>query len=248
VRAGVLLGVIAVLTGCTAPAAPTSAEAAPEDEVTVYAAASLRLVFDDIAARFEAAHPGVDVRVVYDGSSVLVTQIAEGAAADVIATADEESLERISDRVSAPVVFAGNTLVIAVAPGNPAGVRTIEDLADAQTVVVLCAEEVPCGATAQALLAAAGVVVRADSYEQSVSGVVVKVASGEADAGLVYTTDAAAESLESFTPPDAEQFVARYPIATVDDAPHPEAAALFAEFVLGDDAQSLLAAAGFRAP
>ena len=248
-----VLGAVAVLaSGCaSASSAADPAALASEDSlsgtVEVYAAASLQRSFDEIASAFEAAHPGVTVSAVYDGSSTLATQIGEGAPADVFASADEKNMAKVKAQAPAPQLFAGNTLVIAVPKGNPGGVATLADLARVTTV--LCAPEVPCGAASATLLSNAGVSVTPASSEQNVTAVLTKVAASEADAGLVYATDVdGRDDVETIVPAGADAVVNRYPIAALADAPNPDAAAAFVAFVLGEDGQRVLADAGFRAP
>ncbi|UPL09999.1 molybdate ABC transporter substrate-binding protein [Microbacterium sufflavum] len=250
VLAASALAVALALTGCAAPEStspsPTSADELT-GEVTVFAAASLRAAFDEIADAFHDAHPAVTVApIVYDGSSVLVTQLAEGAHADVLATADERTMKEVVDAglASAPRLFATNTLVVAMPTGNPGDVLGVEDLADVTTV--LCAPEVPCGAASQTLLDAAGVTVRPASLEQNVTGVLQKILAGEADAGLVYATDVIGEDVESFSPPGTEKAMNRYPIVALGDAT--AAGAAFADFVLGPEGRRILADHGFGAP
>lgn len=249
------LAVLALLSTLTLAAAgcasPASTPAASEDPVSgsieVYAAASLQRSFDEIATAFEAAHPGVTVQAVYDGSSTLATQIGEGAPADVFASADEKNMAKVAAQAPDPRIFAGNTLVIAVPAGDPGKVRGLADLARVTTV--LCAPEVPCGAASATLLSNAGVSVTPASSEQNVTAVLTKVAAGEADAGLVYATDAVGrDDVESVVPAGADAVVNRYPIAALTDAPNPTAAAAFVAFVLSADGQKILADAGFRAP
>lgn len=246
-----LAGVLAVAALLAACASPTPQPAASGGQLggtlEVYAAASLQRSFDEIATAFEAAHPGVTVSPVYDGSSTLATQIGEGAPADVFASADEKNMSKVAAQAPDPRIFAANTLVIAVPAGNPGGVETLEDLSRVTTV--LCAPEVPCGAASQTLLSNAGVTVSPASAEQNVTAVLTKVAAGEADAGLVYATDVVGRAdIEAIVPDGADAVVNRYPIAALTDAPNPEAAAAFVAFVLSDDGQRILADAGFRAP
>lgn len=239
------------LTGCTAVApdatAKPGAAPAPTQMVQVYAAASLTAAFDELARRFEADHPDIDVLpIVYGGSSTLATQIVEGAPADVFASADEPNMKSVrdADLVAGPAsVFATNTLVVALAPGNPAGVKTLSDLAKAS--LVLCAPEVPCGRASQKLLENQRVTLTPVSLEQSVTAVLQKVALGEADAGLVYATDVAGADAESFVPQGADQVVNSYPIGALNTATHPAAAAKFVEFVLGDAGAQVLMEFGF---
>jgi molybdate transport system substrate-binding protein len=253
--AALLLAAAALaLAACAAPAptpasSPSSSAAGDElgGDLVVYAAASLQGAFDEISAAFEERYPGVSVSAVYDGSSTLVTQLTEGAPADVFASADEANMDKVADLVVDPELFATNTLVIAVPAANPAGVRDLQDLADVTTV--LCAPEVPCGAASQKLLDAAGVSVAPASVEQNVTAVLTKVATGEADAGLVYATDVKGDdAVESIVPAGAADVVNRYPIAALADAPNPNAADVFVAFVRSDDGQAILSRFGFGAP
>lgn len=248
VRLVAALAAAALLAGCasTAPE-PAASVDGPSGTVEVYAAASLQRSFDEIARAFEEQNPGTTVSAVYDGSSTLATQIAEGAPADVFASADEKNMAKVAAQAPDPKLFAGNTLVIAVPAGNPASVRDLDDLARVTTV--LCAPEVPCGAASQTLLSNAGVAVTPASAEQNVTAVLTKVAAGEADAGLVYATDVVGrDDVEAIVPTGADAVVNRYPIATLSDASNPGAASAFVAFVLSDAGQKILADAGFRAP
>ncbi|MCP2636408.1 molybdate ABC transporter substrate-binding protein [Microbacterium sp. HD4P20] len=220
-------------------------------DLTIFAAASLSGAFDELAEMFEQRHPSVDVRPIsYDGSSTLATQLIEGAPADVFAAADERTMASVAGAGLAgePQLFASNTLVIAVPVGNPAGVKAIEDLGRSGTTVVLCAPEVPCGVASETLLADNGVTVTAASLEQNVTAVLTKVAAGEADAGLVYATDAAAhDDVRAVAAAGAQNVVNRYPIAPLREAVNPQAAAAFVAFVLSDEGQAVLSRLGFGA-
>ncbi|MBF4571223.1 molybdate ABC transporter substrate-binding protein [Herbiconiux sp. VKM Ac-1786] len=254
-----------LLSGCAGQAAPASdvpassavpgsTEAALEGTVTVFAAASLKATFTELAQEFEAAHPGVTVELSFAGSSDLVTQITEGAPADVFASADEKNMAKLIDAgvvdAAAPVDFATNVLTIAVPPGNPGGVARLADLADPGIATVLCAPQVPCGAAAETLEKAAGVTIPAVSEESSVTDVLGKVTSGEADAGLVYVTDvvAAGDAVEGIDIAESAEAVNTYPIAPVAGAQNPAAARAFVELVTGSAGRDVLAAAGFGAP
>jgi molybdate transport system substrate-binding protein len=230
---------------------PPVDEAALTGELTVYAAASLKGAFDELATDFERQHPSLHVQpVTYDGSSTLATQIIEGAPADVFASADEKNMGRVVDAglASGSELFASNTLVLVVPAANPADVTGLDDLADPDLAVVLCAAEVPCGAASTALLANAGVTASVDSYEQNVTAVLTKVAAGEADAGLVYVTDATADGVETVEVAGADAVVNHYPIAALTDSGNPEAAAAFVAFVRGDAGRAVLSSYGFGAP
>lgn len=261
-RTAVVLASVALLvTGCAtgadrAPAATSApaTSAGPElaGDLTVYAAASLKAAFDELATEFEAQHPSVAVHpITYDGSSTLATQIIEGAPVDVFASADEKNMQKVVGEGLAtdPQLFATNTLVLVVPAGDPGGVETLADLAKTDLTVVLCAAEVPCGAASATLLSNAGVTASVDSYEQNVTAVLTKVAAGEADAGLVYVTDAATtDDVDTIEVDGAEEVVNRYPIVALSDGAGAEVADAFVAFVLGDEGQKVLAAMGFGAP
>lgn len=241
-----------VLTGCASEPPGPAASDAPNDgavggELTVYAAASLSAAFDALGDAFVAANPDVRFSPVYDGSSTLVTQLLEGAPADVFASADEATMDKIEDAAIEPALFASNTLVIVVPTGNSADVETLADLA--QVTTVLCAPEVPCGAASATLLSNAGVTVDAASLEQNVTAVLTKVAADEADAGLVYATDAIGrDDVDVIVPEGAGEVVNHYPIATLSEAANTEAAGAFVAYVLSDEGQRILADFGFGAP
>ncbi|SDD48447.1 molybdate ABC transporter substrate-binding protein [Nocardioides lianchengensis] len=220
--------------------------------LTVYAAASLTATFEQIAEDFEAEHDGVEVELSFGGSSDLVTQITEGAEADVFASAATKNMDDLvaADLTGAePQDFATNVLEIAVPPGNPAGVKSLQDLTG-DLNLVLCAPEVPCGAAAQKVAEAAGVTFSPVSEEQAVTDVLAKVASGEADAGLVYVTDVAAagDDVEGIEFPESADVVNTYPIAPVADSDEADLAQEFVDFVLGATGQSVLQDAGFGQP
>lgn len=241
-RGGVLLaGCVALLVaaGCCGGEDPVAGE---RRNVTVFAASSLTDVFGDIAAAFEAAHPGVAVTLQFAGSSRLATQINAGAPADVLAAADERTAAQVEARQV--TVFARNRAAIAVPPDNPAGVTGLDSLTGEDLVLALCAPDVPCGTLAERVggpeLAAA-----ADTREPNVRGVLTKVLLGEVDAGVVYVTDlaAAGDAVRGFAidhPADVA-----YPLALLSDSPE---AADFVDFVASPPAQDLLTAAGFEAP
>jgi len=217
-----------------------------DEPVIVFAASSLTDAFDRIEADFEAANPGVDVVVSYGGSSSLVAQLDDGAPVDVLATANPEQMERaVSSRsvTVTPEVFARNSMVIAVEPGNPLGIEGLSDLADGP-VVVLAAPEVPAGAYARDVLACAGVAVEPASFEPSVRSVATKVALGEADAGLVYRTDIDDRTAAVELGPSCN-VSAEFPIvALTGDA----GAERFVDFVTGPEGGRALVDVGFERP
>lgn len=241
---------LTVLAGCSGSTG-TNADSGMglSGELTIYAAASLKSIFDELAADFAAAHPGLTVNPInYDGSSSLALQIIEGAPVDVFAAADEHNMAKVTDAdlTAGPQVFAANTLTLVVPAGNPGGVTALADLANSELDVVLCDVEVPCGNASQQLLRNAGINASVDSYEQNVAAVLTKVANNEADAGLVYVTDATGNpGVEIITVPGAEEVVNRYPITALSGGSNPDAAQDFVAYVLSAEAAEKLAARGF---
>jgi molybdate transport system substrate-binding protein len=249
---------VLLLAGCGgsaddgAVAASRSSTAELAGSLTVFAAASLTDVFTDLGERVEADHPGLDVQFNFAGSSALATQVTQGAPADVFASANEAQMAVVADAGLAddPRVFAANVLQIAVPAGNPAGITGLADLGREELTIAVCAPQVPCGAAAEDVFAAAGVAAAPDTLEEDVRAALTKVELGEIDAALVYTTDvtAAGDAVEGIDVPEAEQAVNEYPIAVLADAPDPEAAAAFVELVRSEEGQQALADAGFRVP
>ncbi|MHC5558881.1 molybdate ABC transporter substrate-binding protein [Kocuria sp. U4B] len=242
--AGAALALGAVLAGCGTPAGA--------ERVDVYAAASLTEVFTDLAARFEEQHPGVDVALNFSGSADLAVQIAEGAPADVFAAADERTLDRVLDSGRAagtPQPLATNRLTIAVAQGNPEGVRSLADLRREDLSTVVCAEQVPCGQAARTVQDLAGVFLDPVSEENAVTDVLGKVRSGQADAGLVYVTDVAAheQDVDGVPLPAAAQVTNPYAVVGVEGGDR-ERAEQFVAFVTGPAGRERLAQAGFGPP
>lgn len=238
------------------PVATATACAGDEPDgtvLTVLAAASLSSSFEELAERFEDTHDGVTVELGLAGSSDLAAQVISGAPADVLATADLATMERVAAEGltgSEPQVFATNTLQLVVPPDDPGDVSSLADLADEDLAVVVCAPEVPCGGAARSLAEAAGVTLAADSEEQSVADVLGKVRTGEADAGLVYVTDvvAAAGDVIGIDVPEATSVVNDYPVATLDGSDQEVLAQEFVDLVLSDEGRQVLAEAGFGPP
>ncbi len=222
--------------------------AEPDHSLTVFAAASLHEPFQQIGETF-TQETGIEVVFNTAGSSGLVDQLENGAPGDVLATADEATMDR-AERAGLlakdPVVFAQNYMVIVTPEGNPAEIRSISDLAEL-TSVSLCAPQVPCGAAALRLLTEGGVELSPASEELSVTDVLGRVRTGEAEAGLVYTTSAqqAGDDIEVITISGAAADPNSYPVAELETANLPEEAQLFVEHLLGESAQQALADAGF---
>lgn len=215
----------------------------------VFAAASLQEPFEELGEQFESEHEGVTVEFSFAGSSTLVEQIQQGAPADVFASADTKNMDKLTDaglEAADPVDFTTNTLRIAVPAGNPAGVTDLASLTGDLNLVV-CAPEVPCGAATETVEEAAGLEFAPVSEEQSVTDVLNKVTSGEADAGLVYVTDVekAGDAVEGIDFAEAQEAVNTYPITTVDGSASPELGQEFVDLVTGEEGQEVLAGYGF---
>lgn len=226
-------------------------------ELTVFAAASLRESFEDLAKTFEAKTPGVKVRLNLAGSQELRTQLENGASADVFASADQKHMAALAKAklVGAPRVFARNTPVIVVPKDNPSNVGSFDQLTRAQKIVI-GVPEVPIGSYTLEILEKAGadfqqkVLAHVASRELNVRQVLAKVTLGEADAGIVYRTDAmtAKDKVQIIEIPAKVNVVAEYPVAVLAKAPQAAAARAFVDLLVSADGQKRLAAAGFVAP
>lgn len=240
------------ILGACAPAKPK--------EVIVFAASSLTNAFDEIAAAFEAGHPGVDVLASYGSSSDLATQLVEGAAADVFASANAKQMDVASQagRITGePVIFVTNRLAIIVPADNPAGIESFADLANPGVKLVLAAPGVPIRDYSDQSIALMGdadfqaaVYANLVSEEPNVRQVATKISLGEADAGIVYTSDVTpdiADLVLQVAIPDAQNVLAIYPIAVVESAPAGSLAQQFVDFVISAEGQAILQKWGFGA-
>jgi molybdate transport system substrate-binding protein len=247
-RRGALLLLIATLA---TPAA--GGDRSPRVDVTVFAAASLRDAFGEIAGALETQRPDLDVESNFAGTSMLVQQVLEGARADVFASADEANMARLATAgaLAAPArVFAANGLAIVVPRGNPKRIASLADLTAPGLVLAFAAPAVPAGRYAAEAFRKAGLAMPPASQETDVKAVVGKAALGEIDAGVAYVTDvvAAAGAVESVPIPAASNVVARYPIATLREASNPSGGQAFLEFVLSPAGQAILQRWGFLPP
>jgi molybdate transport system substrate-binding protein len=223
-----------------------------EGDLTVFAAASLTDAFDEVGAAFEEANPDVSIEFNYGASSALREQIMAGAPADVFASANTSNMDPVVDAGAAidPQDFVTNQLQIVVPAGNPGGVTGLDDFDNADLLIGLCAEEVPCGEFGREALANAQVTPSVDTNEPDVRALLTKVEAGELDAGIVYVTDvmAAGDAVDGLDIPADVNVTATYPIAALSDAGNAEVAAAFIEFVLSGDGQELLESYGFDSP
>jgi molybdate transport system substrate-binding protein len=244
-----MFGLVAAACGSDSTTAPDSTSG----DIVVFAASSLTGAFKEIGDAFMAANPDAKVTFNFAASSDLVTQIDQGAPADVFASADKKNMTKLTDKneiAGQPTVFATNLLQILVGAGNPKGITGVADLAQQDLIVVTCDPEVPCGKYATQLFTNAGVTVTPKSLEQNVKAVVTKVTSGEADAGIVYITDvlAAGDKAAGVDIPADVNVKAEYPIGVTAAAPNAAGAKAFADFVSSPDGQKILASFGFGAP
>jgi molybdate transport system substrate-binding protein len=221
--------------------------------MTVSAAASLTDAFPQIAAAFMKKYPGTTVKFNFGGSSALVEQINAGAPVDVLATASESTMWKAvnAGHAGLPLLFAKNTMAIAMPPGNPKGITRLSDLSNPDVKVAVCAGAVPCGAAARDLFTLNNLVVKPVTQELDVRSVLGKVIADEVDAGIVYVTDikAVGNKVTSVAIPPASNVTTTYPIATVVGAPNATAARAFVAYVrFTPSAQGILRAYGFAKP
>ncbi|HLN76537.1 MAG TPA: molybdate ABC transporter substrate-binding protein [Nocardioidaceae bacterium] len=242
----VALGLALLLTA----ACGGSGASGDDQRLTVLAAASLTEPFTTLAKRFEADHPGVDVVTSFDSSATLAAQVAAGAPADVVATADPRTMDTMVEAdalAGRPETFAHNELALVVPPDNPAGIHAVEDLDRSGVDFVVCAKSAPCGALAAQVLAEHGVTAPPRSYEVDVKAVLTKVVLGEADAGLVYASDvvAAGSKVRQVPLPRSPESSTSYPIAVTTDSKNPDLAKAFVDLVRSSEGRHVLTVAGF---
>ncbi|MGW8974447.1 molybdate ABC transporter substrate-binding protein [Streptomyces platensis] len=230
--------------------AEKSGSAVPKADLTVLAASSLTDVFKKAGAVYEKEHAGTKVNFSFAGSQELAAQVREGAPADAVVTADTKTMDGIKVDVGKPTVIAKNRLVIVTGEGNPKKIENLKDLSNSKLKVVLAASQVPVGRYSQQVLDAQKLHVKPVSQEPNVRAVLSKVELGEADAGLVYKTDAATapKKVDAVDIPDAQNAVASYPAATLKASQHSAAAAAFVKWLSTPEAQQVLQRAGFQKP
>jgi molybdate transport system substrate-binding protein len=256
----ILLFFLIGLSACASPSA--TVDSAPQ-HLTIFAAASLTDAFTEIGNNFQSANPNVTVTFNFAGSQALRTQIQEGAPADVFASANHTEMKALVDASlvaqDAPQTFLTNKLVVVLPADNPAGIDSLEDLGASGIKIVFAAEEVPVGRYTREALekmnASFGsgfkdkVLANIVSNEDNVRQVVAKVQLGEADAGIVYTSDAvAAPELQTIQIPDEFNVLAKYPIAPLIESTNSELANAFIAYVLSDEGQAILQKWGFGKP
>ncbi|MGC5259126.1 molybdate ABC transporter substrate-binding protein [Gordonia sp. DT218] len=247
----VAASVMTAASGCSSSEdASSQSSSTTPTTLNVSAAASLKKTFTAIADEFQKQHPGTTVSLSFDGSSTLVNQIKQGAPADVFASADQKNMAKLGESAVDPKIFATNTLVIVTAPGNPKGIKSFADLNKPGVTTVVCQSAQPCGNATDTVERNTGITVDAASEEQSVTAVLTKVTSGQADAGLVYVTDAkgAGDKVATVVDPAFAAVVNSYPITTVRDAADEAVGKEFVDAVLSPSGQQILQEAGFGKP
>lgn len=245
IRTVIALTALAILSGC-APATT------PRKELVVYAASSLSESYASLGRTFEAAHPGVTVKFSFDGSSTLVDQLKQSAPADVFASADRPTMDKATTAnlmSGTASVFATNTLTLIVPKGNPAGITGLDSSLAGKKLVV-CADGVPCGTATAKLATLLGVTFTPVSQETKVGDVRAKVESGQADAGVVYVTDARASGskVDTIPIPKADQVKNEYLVGVVATSKSSALASQFVALVTGSTGQQVLSDAGFTLP
>jgi molybdate transport system substrate-binding protein len=221
---------------------------------TVSAAASLTGAFGTIQKNFEKANPHATITINFGSSGVLEQQIEGGAPVDVAAFASESTMKTLADKnlLTGPTkIFASNHLVIVTKPGNPMHIKTLSDLEHAGTIS-LCADSAPCGVYADQILQTAGVTIPESSITrgEDVKSTLAAVSQGDANAGIVYVTDAlAAEpAVTAVTIPPGQNALAKYPIAVIKATTNKSVAQAFMNYVLAPQGQAVLRRYGFLAP
>jgi len=238
-----------ILAAAALVAAGCSGNTAGERPLVVFAAASLTDVLTDLGEAFER-EAGVEVEISFAASSALREQILEGAPAAVFASANRATMDRVEAAGATrggPIVFARNSMQIAVPPGNPAAIGGLDDFSRGELLIGLCAEPVPCGIYARTVLQRAGVTASIDTNEPNVRALLTKIESGELDAGLVYRTDVAASGVDGIEIGGELNVEADYLIAGLTNDEHPSAAG-FIDFLGSDEGRRILRTHEFLTP
>lgn len=244
------LAPVLLLAACAPSQAATRAPGSKtSSELLVFAAASLNQTFTELGKDFEADHPNVTVKFSFDGSATLVDQLAQGAPADVFASADKSNMDKAVDAgtmAGTPEQFTSNVLTLIVPKGNPGRITGLDGSLDGKKLVI-CANGVPCGSATVKLAELLGVTLKPVSEESKVTDVRAKVETGQADAGIVYVTDAKAsgDKVEVIPIQGVDKARNLYLIGATKSSEQAELAAEFIALVKGSRGQEVLKAAGF---
>ena len=256
---GVFLAACGGSTATSGGSSSTTTASAPPVTLNIFAAASLTKSFGVIKTQYTKAHPNVNITYNFNGSQLLAQQINSGAKADVFASADQANMAKVASLVNNPQVFVKNRITVIVPANNPANITSLKDLGRKGVKLDLAAPSVPIGAYALKVLDKLGqssqygsayesaVKANVVSQEENVTSVVQKVQLGEADAGIVYVTDAAsaAGKVKLIDIPDQYNLIAQYPIAATKSSANATAAQDFVNYILSSDGQATLAKYGF---
>jgi molybdate transport system substrate-binding protein len=234
-------------------ACSSSSESQQQTTLNVYAASSLATPFAYAGLAYEKEHPGVKVQFNLGASSDLARFVQEGAPADVFASADVANMEKVESEdllASSSVVFATTYLEIIVEKGNPLNISSLQDLTDPDLIFVTTNPEVPIGKYTAEVFDKASLTVTPDSLESNVKGIMLKVAGGEADAGIVYHSEVIASDgqVEGIKIPTEFNIVAEFPIGIIKNSANKKEAQRFIDYLLSSEGQSLLTQYGFQTP
>ncbi|MCT9089115.1 molybdate ABC transporter substrate-binding protein [Streptomyces sp. ASQP_92] len=234
----------------TASPSGGSGSAPKAAQLTVLAASSLTDVFKAAGAAYEKENPGTHVKFSFAGSQELAAQVKQGAPADALVTADTKTMDGLKADVNDSSIIARNRLVVVAGEGNPKKIEGLRSLSSDTLKVVLAAPQVPVGRYSKQVLDAQKITVKPVSQEPNVRAVLSKVELGEADAGIVYKTDAASAKgkVDTIDIPDAQNAVAKYPAATLKTSKNSDAAAAFVKWLSSPEARKILTDAGFQQP
>lgn len=246
-----ILATAAALTTGVSACGSGSASSDKSGEVTVFAAASLTEVMKTLTDSYHQQNSGTNFTLSFAASSQLVQQLSSGAKADVLVTADEASIASIANKTSDPILSGGTTIIasnkitLAIAPGNPGKISSLQDAA-ASSKIAVCAPSVPCGRAAQRVLDAAKLSLKQPSQENDVKAVLTKVSTGQVDAGFVYSTDAKAAASQGVSSVELNDLKPnKYPLALTVAGENNQAAKAFRDWLAGSEAAQILAQAGF---
>lgn len=253
-RAGIACSALTLLllAGCStsdsAVNSKTESVSADQATLTVSAAASLTDTFAEIGRAFEQQNPGATIVFNFGSSGSLAEQIMSGAPVDVFASASVATMAKVSEQAKDPVTFARNSLVVITPQSNPGGVTDFTGITSAATII--CIETAPCGAATLSFLEKNNLSANSVSLEPDVRAVLTKIIADEADAGIVYRSDAlaAGEDVLSFDIPSDKNVSTDYQISVVSNSANAELAQSFVDFVRGDQAGQVLRDAGFESP
>lgn len=254
----VVLAALALVAGCSSGNSSGSSGGSGGGggggkTLTVFAASSLTETFGSLAKTFEKQHPGVHVRFSFDSSATLAEQVNQGAPADVLATADTKTMKTVTDAGNndgTPQLFATNTMTLVVPNKNPGKITKFSDINKPGSTYVTCVDTAPCGALAKTLLGVNHITAKPKSQEVDVKSVLSKVELGEADAGMVYDSDAKASAAKTnpVQVPETKKYINDYPIVALKGAKDAALAKDWVKLVRSQHGQKVLTDAGFGSP